>query len=674
MKKIWTWISVVVLFSTCFFSLMSCKQTGGTQNDENTSAEEYYLTLNAYEITLGIEDTFSLDVKKFSKEGDEKEVKQISYTSDAPKIATIENGVIKGLQKGETYVHVTADEQSVSCFVTVDSLSETKSGLVIGFASNNLYCGIVSQAYATILQDGREISVSDVEWSVEDDAILSISQTGEVTPKQVVGATKIFAACEYAGESYSAELQVSILEPCYYAFSSPSIKLATATTLSGKVNSSYTATKMTVVGVNILTGAVTKYTAAEFTISDYDETVANFTTSANGEITVSSVAVGETYLTAHLTDLGQTIQGKVEVVTAISGIADMDILALACHSDKPLLGESYMLVNDIDYENDVIYPIAPFTDNLNARTPGIQWKYRLKKTSGGYAFEERENFGKAGYGLTDEEFKTFAQNGGLNPKNGLSFSGNFDGNGHSIKNAKLFYGITTLNVAGSYNAAYSNIFGQCTGTIKNVSFENISLQDPKDVVIEGSDYGLDRMYVNASTPIIDGGLRKTADGEYYYRGASLIGRGNGCVVKNVYFELTCNLKSDAFAPGALICWGSNSVNVSNCVVSVNDPEYRTKALNGAGAKTAGTFMNNLAIGVLYIEEEIRDSQYGQNGNWWTKTLAWQDIFWQEAGGEAVNLCSLEQTLSTFDANVWDMSEFASTKEGRPILIKGCSVG
>ena len=276
--------------------------------------------------------------------------------------------------------------------------------------------------------------------------------------------------------------------------------------------------------------------------------------------------------------------------------------------------------------------------------------------------------------MTDEEFRTFAQNGGLNPKNVVSFSGNFDGNGHAIKNAKLFYGITTLNVTGAYNAAYSNIFGQCTGSIENVSFENISLQDPQDVVIEGSDYGLDRMYVNASTPILDGALRKTEDGGYYYRGAYLIGRGLGCVVKNVYFELRCNLKSDSFAPGALICWGSGGVNVSNCVVSVNDPEYRTKALNGAGAKAAGTFVNNLAIGVAFIEEEIRDSQFGQNGNWWTNTRNWQEIFWQEAGNAATNVRSLSQALATFDKNIWDMSGFGEEQNGRPVLIKGCSIG
>lgn len=674
MRKIWTWISVIVLFSACFLPLASCKKKDGTQNNGSGVREECYLTLNTYELVLGIEETFALDVKKFNANGDEKVITEISYTSDAPKIATIENGVVKGLQKGETYIHVTVDEQSISCFVTVDTVTEEKSGLIIRFSSQNLYRGIVAQAYATIIREGREIPITDVEWSVEDDEILAVSQTGEVMPKQLATATKMFATCVYAGETYSAELQFSVLEPCYYALSSPSMKLATATTLSGKENSNYVATKTTVIGINVLTGAVTNYTAEEFTVSNYDTSVVSCTTSESGEITVSSVAVGETYVTVRLNDLAQTVQGKIEVATPIAEIADMDMLALACHNDKALLSGSYLLVNDIDYKNDVIYPIAPFNDNLSTRTQGIQWKYRLKKESGGYAFEDRENFGKAGYGLTDMDFKTFAENGGLNPKNAVSFSGEFDGNGHSIKNAKLFYGITTLNVEGHYNAAYSNIFGQCEGTLKNASFENISLQDPKEVVIEDNAYGLDRMYVNENTPIIDGGLRKSADGEYYYRGASLIGRGKGCVIKNVYFELTCNLKSDSFAPGALICWGSNSVNVSNCVISVSDSEYRTKALNGAGAKNAGTFMNNLAIGVSYMEEEIRDAQYGQSGNWWTNTLAWQDLFWQEVGEKATNFISLEETLKSFDSKIWDMSDFGSAKDGRPILIKGCSIG
>jgi hypothetical protein len=64
----------------------------------------------------------------------------------------------------------------------------------------------------------------------------------------------------------------------------------------------------------------------------------------------------------------------------MSTISDMDKLSLASNNESSLLSKSYMLVNDIDYGGETIYPIAPFKENLTTVTVGIQWKYLLETT------------------------------------------------------------------------------------------------------------------------------------------------------------------------------------------------------------------------------------------------------------------------------------------------------
>ena len=670
MKKIITLFLSALLFCVTLITMIGCEKPPIDTNSDVGA----YLALNVYELTLKAGETYALDVKKYNTNDTEQEIKDISYTSDYANIAEVKDGVITAKQKGDTYINVYADGFSVACFVHVIS-ADTFNGLVIKINTDCLYQNISQQAYALLYDEGNLLAELTGDWRVNDEELCSVTESGYLMPKQLTDSVTLSVSCEYNGKTYTAEKTLAIKEPIYYSWSKPTIKIASDQTLSGTKNTKHTQAEISLNQVNLLTGAEKTLSTLDYEIEIIDETVATFEKSEN-VVRISGNNVGETVIKARLNKTGEYISNKIEVWNTVATIADMDVLALACYNKASLLKEKFILVDDIDYANDVILPIAPFNDNVSNRSLGIQWKYRLEKTNDGYAFVNRADFGKAGTGLTDKEFIELAGIGGLNKNNASQFSGIFDGNGYSIKNGKLFYGVSTMNQdENSYYASYSNVFGLFKGTLKNISFENIGVQNPADIVIEDSEYGLDRMYISGDT-FIDGALKKDTDGSYYHKVASIIGKGTGCTVENVYLEMreTEVAFSNDGRMGALVCWIAGATEIKNCVtdIQIKAPvATRIYAFTGTGNSDQAKYSNNLSVGVANVVESWTSAHCGRDGNWWTASTDWADIWNASVGNSATNVQEIETVVETYQENIWDMSNFL-TSSGRPSLKKGCS--
>lgn len=685
MKKILNLFLSALIFSTSLITLISC-----SNEDENESSpteivaeEGSYLALNAYEITLDVGETFTLDAKLYDGSDAQQTAQETTYTVDVEQIASVKDGVITAKQAGTTYINVYADGVAASCFVTVVN-KNVIDGLIIRFTTQKLYQGVSQQASALLYDNGTLIAEPTVEWSVADAETLEITANGMVTPKKLAESATITATCEYEGKTYTAEKQIAVVAPTYYALSASNVKLASPLTLSGAENANHITKDIDLKRVNVLTGEVEQISAADYTITISDAEVATSTVTETGVQLLQAKNVGKTTFTATLGENGESASGKLEVAHTLASVADMDVLSLASWNDSSLLSESFLMVNDIDYQGDVMMPIAAFNDNVKARSLGIQWKYRLK-TAGQkgelYEYVDRAAFGKKDTAcLSDGQFNTLNSLGGLNKNNAASFSGTFDGNGYSIKNGELFYGIVTINTSpDKYYATYSNLFGEFSGTLKNVSFENIGIQNPKDVIIEGVEYGIDAMYLGGTTPILENGLKTTDDGSYYHRGASIIGHGDTCVVENVYVEMreTEVYYTSTLTMGALICWAAGDVYVANCVADIQLLKENNRTvymIKGTGDNT-GTYKNILAISnnaTNAINHAKNAENLGFNGNYWNKTTDWKTLFTLTAG-TVETVQSIEQTVSSYDSNIWDMSNFGADKDGRPVLKKGCSV-
>lgn len=684
MKRLISFLLSCLLICATLLPIAACsnKDSSGSGDIGNEEQEiiDGYVVLNAYEITLQVGEEFVLDAKLYSNENQELTPKKTEFTVDQSNIAEVSDGTIIAKNAGETYVNIYLDGVSSAVFVTVIP-NNLINGLLISLSTQKLYKGVSTQAYALLYEQGVLVSELDAIWSVEDEDILSVDADGWITPKQCTASTKIMVQGDYNGELYTAEKQVSVLEPFYYAFDQSVVRVASNKTLSGKENAKYTTADITLNRVNFLDGRAETVALSDYTVVSLNEEIVQCN-GANDAITINAQGAGQTALKATVNANGETAVVSVSVDNVVSDIADMDVLAFACYANPTLLSQNVLLVNDIDYNGAVMLPIAPYNDNVSTRQIGIQWKYWLTKTNEKYELVNRADFGKNGVGLTDEEFISLAVAGGLNPGNKYSFSGEFDGNGYSIKNGELFYGIVTTDSANlGYYASYSSLFGILTGTLKNISFENISLQNPDSVSIEGNEYGINQVYTElGETPeIVNNVLKKHTDGAYYQRGVSIVGFGTQATVENVYLEINETetiFASDGLTMGALVCYGGSKTKITNCVADIqikSRDKYHIYPLVGTG--TSGTTKNNLCIGTDRCSKSILPDKkyYGTYGNWWAPTTEWNALFALSAGEKATNVQSLLDTIASFDSNIWDMSAFGAETNGRPTLKKGCSV-
>ena len=663
MKRI---ISVTIVLALAFFvlpALFACN--GGDTGNGGQAAEEAVCSaaLNQYDIVLETGEIFNLVPKKFNGEGVEIPVSEVKYSVEAAGVAEIdENGVITAKQAGGTYINVDVDGIEIACFVSVKN-SANLNGLVIAF-TGDIYKGLTLQAYAYIYEDGVRLGEAEnVTFTGNDETKAIVTESGRVTGVEVCDDLTVSARGEYNGKTYSGEKRVSVVPPYYYVISDPVVRVAGAKTLSGKDNDEFTVKSgVTVSKVNVLDDS-DKATVADITVLSTDERVAEIEIGAGGEISVrSKAAAGTTVARITVVGAGVTVIIKVETYTAISTIEDMDVLGYASLLDTELLSGRYALVNDIDYQGGVILPVASHrltSTSAAQRVTGEQWRYYLNKTESGYAPVARQDIGKAGQGLTDAEFTAFAIKG-INPAN-TSFSGVFDGNGFSIKNAAIFFG-SVLLVEGNFAVPeYAGIFGRLSGTLKNVSFENITIQDPADMIANGYKFCA-----------ADKELRKTG-GVYQYRGTSIVGSASGCEISNVYANINYNHKYIGnYSKAVLAVEMVNSCKVNNCVIESGGYSDFGYAVDSSLSSTNGALIKNcLAIGVNRFCKNITDaSQCGVDGNYFLGAgKMWRDL---AAKTDADGLNAADSVSATFGA-CWNVSEFNTADGGRPILIKGCSL-
>ena len=373
--------SVLALFA---FVLVGCgeqEKNNATppQQETQTGEPKEYLTLDSYSITLYVDETYTLQVKKYDGNGTETTIKAIEYTSEASKIVSVENGVLTAHKAGKTYVQIKADGLHTACFVNVQEGSR-KNGFAIRFVEDCLYNGIPAQAYVYVSENGEKRNFDGkVSWSVEEDDVLSVSENGVVLPLATSESSKLTATFTYDGKEYTIETDVVVQEPYAYTMSSPKVKLADLKTLAGKDNTLYTQAELAVWKINPITGETEMLSKDEFEISVMDEQVVSVTIESDGKVAFQAKACGNTIAKATINGTPRSASISVEVAIPVQEIADMDILSLASNNDSTLLSKSYMLVNDIDYEGKLIYPIATWTEN-NSRTVGVQWKYLLQTT------------------------------------------------------------------------------------------------------------------------------------------------------------------------------------------------------------------------------------------------------------------------------------------------------
>ncbi len=675
-------LAACLLLSTACVAFSGCKgddtPQSSTPNDGMQTEQTGYLALNQYSVNLLVGETFDLNVLKI-EEGKSSPIEKLTVISEADKIVGVDGKKLTALQAGETYVQIKADGYSVACFVTVSNpTAGTES--VIRVNDGKLYNGVAVQAYAYLFNHGQlSAKAENVAWEIVGEG--SITEDGVITPTAEQTSLTVKASFSVKGAQYQAEQTFEVAKPYYYAPSKTMLRVAAPKTVSGADNKKDCVAEFSVKLVDIFTQAETTIDDVEITCQTSDESLIQVVEKSGADNVFQVIGKSKGEATASLVIDGEYISLSCDVATPVATIRDMDLLSEASLNNTSLLSQSYILVSDLDYNGEVILPIATYgLDSSTNRTVGYQWKHWLKKTANGYAVVERGQQGKEGT-ITDNQFREFSAAKGINPGS-KEFSGVFDGNGYAIKNGLIFYGSIINPKAGSkVPVGYADgVFGKVTGTIRNVGFENLKMQNPTNFTDKTGPYDITKALLShmgdlggKGVTYDDDKIGVTDDGKSYLRGGTIVARSVGATIENVYAEIAYDgfVKDSGYVNAGLVLWESDDSKLINNAVKVtgegadNFAGLNMYVLQSQGSTAANAYCN-LAIGGRGVQRwGSTERKVGENGNYWKQVGDWVDLTMVASDSTAENRMSYDQSIATFDTSVWKFENY------KPTLINKC---
>lgn len=162
----------------------------------------------------GVSDTVTLDKAAITLEIGESQtltattnVETVQWSTSDDAIATVEDGTVTAVAAGTATITVQAGTASATCIVTVNEAPETVA-LTVDKTQLELKGGGVSDVVvATLTVNGERTDCSFV-WNSADNAVATV-ENGTVTSVGV-GNTIVIVSAEYKGETYTAEIDVTV--------------------------------------------------------------------------------------------------------------------------------------------------------------------------------------------------------------------------------------------------------------------------------------------------------------------------------------------------------------------------------------------------------------------------------------------------------------------------------
>ena len=113
--------------------------------------------------------------------------KAVTWSTSAPNVATVSNGVVTGIAEGTAVITVTTvdGEKTATCTVTVNPVAVT--GVTLDKTSAQVALNGTTQLTATVAPE--DATNKNVTWSSSNTSVATVDQTGKVTGKALGSAT-----------------------------------------------------------------------------------------------------------------------------------------------------------------------------------------------------------------------------------------------------------------------------------------------------------------------------------------------------------------------------------------------------------------------------------------------------------------------------------------------------
>lgn len=219
--------------------------------------------------------------------------REVTWSSDHPEYATVENGLVTAVAAGEATITVTTKDgnKTATCRVTVtEDPAPTPGSVSVSPSTLNLTVGSTSTLAAATIPEKQPIT-----WSSSKDSVASVDSNGKVTAK-AAGEAVITAKITVDGKEYTSTCNVKVTA------STVAVTGVTLDKSSATVN---------VNGTTQLTATVAPSNASNKNVTWKSSNTNIATVDANGKVT--GKAVGEATITVTTADGGKTATCKVTV-------------------------------------------------------------------------------------------------------------------------------------------------------------------------------------------------------------------------------------------------------------------------------------------------------------------------------------------------------------------------
>ena len=205
MKKLLILFVGILCAFTVASGLIACNVNGGNEGDNKDPGSQLVettgVTLNASDIELQIGEKLTLTATVQPENATDKKV---AWQSSDPAVATVVNGQVTAIAKGQTEITAVCGGKSAKCTVKVSEkpVDDKEYGVKLDKTSVTMFVGDSERLVATVNLDGG--ADKTVSWMSLNDEVATV-ENGVVSALKV-GITVITAVCG----DYSASCTVSI--------------------------------------------------------------------------------------------------------------------------------------------------------------------------------------------------------------------------------------------------------------------------------------------------------------------------------------------------------------------------------------------------------------------------------------------------------------------------------
>ena len=190
------------------------------------------VTLNTSELSLY---TGQSEILTATVQPEDATNKNVTWSSDKPEVATVENGEVTAKAAGTATITATADGKSATCTVTVTAATVPVTGVTLNKTSTSLYVGDTETLTATVAPDNA--TDKTVTWTSSNPSVATV-ENGVVTAVAPGTATITVTT---ADGSFTATCAVTVRPDIPPA--NPNYRITVEATQGGTVTADPTAAK-----------------------------------------------------------------------------------------------------------------------------------------------------------------------------------------------------------------------------------------------------------------------------------------------------------------------------------------------------------------------------------------------------------------------------------------------